>query len=135
LDSNHFVCRCNFSQQLYPNWHFCSMMPISPFTIQISVQIKYYYFITYCRILLEKIKKWREANTASLFGCLSRSIQSTLWTSHYKFNTHLQQFLKFQEQQHAISTFIVQTLNFCINTDYVLDHQKQVVNTIILKDL
>ena len=85
-----------------------------------------------------KIQSWREATTTSPSGRHLGRYKALFGTSSYlpePEDNGEGPYEQFLAKQKEIATLIVQIINFCIQRGHVLSRWKQIVNTMIFKDV
>jgi hypothetical protein len=82
-----------------------------------------------------KIRKWREATSTSPSGRHLGWYKSLFARGNHDPTLDPEAHATFQTKQSSIAQLIVDLINFCIDHGYVLERWKQIVNTMIFKDM
>lgn len=82
-----------------------------------------------------KLKVWRERTTTSPSGRHLGRYKALITPGRYHESIDPDAYKQFKQKQNDITEVILSIINYCITHDYVLERWKQIVNTMIFKDI
>lgn len=82
-----------------------------------------------------KIKAWREKTTTSPSGRHLGRYKALFTSGKYLEAIQPEEYKTFEQKQKDIAVLLLSIINYCITHGYVLERWKQIVNTMIFKDI